>query len=293
MMPTMDGLSFLEAVMKCHPLPVVIISSLSCNGSDIMLKAFETGAVACIQKQSATTWNGILHVAEEIVSSVREASTVQIRKPCDISSTHCRQSISPARTVSDGKRKDSEMIVAIGSSAGGTRAIEAILTSLPPSAPGIVIAQHMPPVITAAFAERLNGCCGIRVKEARAGDKVQPGLALIAPGDRQLTIRQNGHHYITEVDSKPMLNFARPSVDVLFSAVALHAGSNAIGIILSGMGTDGAKGLLEMKKAGAVTIAQDNATSLVFGMPGHAIDTGAADMVAPLHDIPGLIMQNI
>jgi len=291
-MPRMDGLAFLEELMKTDPIPVIMVSGLTQKGCETTIKALELGAVDYVPKPRIDISSGVVNLADEIIKKVRIASKAKVRKIqkqiLDLKSLYSQLQIhrSELKTTTD-------KIIAIGASTGGTQAISGIITALPESTPGIVIAQHMPPLFISAFAGRLNSISGFDVKEARAGDRVLRGTVLIAPGDEHMTIRRNGALYYTEIKYGPLVNFVRPSIDVLFSAVAKYAGKNAIGIILTGMGEDGAKGLLEMKEAGAFTIAQDEDSSIVFGMPRKAIELNAVNKIASLTDIPRIILEHI
>lgn len=285
-MPRMDGLTFLEELMRTNPLPVVMISALTEKGCDVTLRALELGAVDYIQKPALDLKEGIRSIAEEIQRKVRIASRARVRvsgRSQGLKGKEISKDLTAFTTT--------DKIIAIGASTGGTQAITEIITSLPESIPGIVIVQHMPPLFTRSFAKRLNTISRLDVKEAETGDRVLRGTVLIAPGDRHLVIRRNGAMYYTEITDGPMVNFVRPSVDVLFSSVSKAAGKNAIGIILTGMGEDGARGLLEMKKSGAFTVAQDEESSIVFGMPKKAIEIGAAERVASIDEIKDLLIH--
>ncbi|MBI5681590.1 MAG: chemotaxis response regulator protein-glutamate methylesterase [Deltaproteobacteria bacterium] len=291
-MPRMDGLTFLEQLMKTNPLPVVMISALTQKGGDTTLKAIELGAVDYVSKPSIDVSNGVSALGDEIASKVRVAAKANLRK---VRSQGVKSMLFTVR----GKTQNSELktttdkIIAIGASTGGTQAITEVLANLPESTPGIVIVQHMPPVFTRSFADRLNSVSRLDVKEACSGDRVLTGTVLIAPGNKHMTVKRNGAMYYVDIQDGPMVNFVRPSADVLFRSVARCAGKNAIGVILTGMGEDGARGMLEMKEAGAWTIAQDEATSVVFGMPKKAIEIGAIDKVLPLEKIAEGINENI
>jgi len=292
-MPRMDGLTFLEELMKTNPIPVLMVSALTQKGCETTLRALELGAVDYVTKPGIDVSNGIINLSAEIIGKVRIAAKAKIRvkgqglkvkekeKPA-----HVTLPLDPSRMATTDK------IIAIGASTGGTQAITEVLTVLPESAPGIVIVQHMPPVFTRSFAERLNSMTRLDVKEATTGDRILRGTALIAPGDKHMTIRRNGAMYYVDITDGPMVNFVRPSVDVLFRTVAKHAGRNAVGVILTGMGDDGARGLLEMKNAGAFTVAQNEESSVVFGMPKRAIEIGAVDRVESLDKIPEVILKH-
>jgi two-component system chemotaxis response regulator CheB len=290
-MPRMDGLTFLEKIMSQHPIPVVICSTLAGPGSDAALTALEKGAVEIIAKPKLGS------------KEFFEESRVRI---CDVvkSAAHARRAakrleVAPKLTAdavlapaSGGAvLQTTEKIVAVGASTGGTEALREFLEALPLDAPGVVIVQHMPEEFTARFAERLNGMCRITVKEAANNDSIIPGQALIAPGNRHLLVKRSGARYYVEVRDGPLVSRHRPSVDVLFRSAARYAGRNVIGVIMTGMGDDGAKGMRELKEAGAYNIAQDEASCIVFGMPAEAIRLGAVDRVAPLGQIAAEVIR--
>jgi two-component system chemotaxis response regulator CheB len=281
-MPRIDGLTFLEKLMRAHPMPVVMVSSLTPQGGEITLRALELGAVDFVLKPYPDVVARMPDVIPEILEKVKAAAAVRPRAP-ETPQGLARPAPQPWRrrlpvTACGG-------VVAIGASTGGTEAIREILTAMPADAPGIVIVQHMPERFTRVFAERCDKLCGIRVAEAEDGDRVLAGHALIAPGNHHMRLRRDGSGYIVRIDQKPPVNRHRPSVDVLFESAADAAGPDAIGIILTGIGADGARGLLEMKRMGARTIAQDEASCVVFGMPREAVALGAADHVLPLAKI--------
>ena len=291
-MPRMDGLTFLKKIMTQHPIPVVIISSLTEKGSETALRALEYGAVEIINKPDLSSKKAIEESKIMLCDVVKAAAMSRVkRKKITISN----QTISVApklsadavitRKGSKSMIKTTEKVVAVGASTGGTEALKTFLTDLPTNSPGIVIVQHMPEMFTKSFAERLNQLCKITVKEAQNGDTVIRGQALIAPGNHHLILKRSGARYYVEINDGPLVNRHRPSVDVLFRSTALYAGKNAVGIIMTGMGDDGAKGLLEMKQTGAHTIAQDEQSSVVFGMPKVAIKLGAADKILSLEKI--------
>ena len=284
-MPRMDGITFLGKLMKHYPLPVIIVSSLTRAGGKMALDAIEKGAVEVLAKPGEAYSVGDL--GEQLAEKIRAASRVNIANYAQRSTA--TQATRPA-VVPQALAETTNKILAIGASTGGTEALKEVLTRLPRSIPGTVIVQHMPPNFTTAFAERLNTLCEFEVKEAEDGDTVRPGLALIAPGNYHMIFQRSGARYFVRVKTGPMVHHQRPAVDVTFKSVARYAGSNAAGVILTGMGKDGAEGLLEMKQAGARTIAQDEASCVVFGMPKEAIKLGAADRVLNLFDIPAAIM---
>jgi two-component system chemotaxis response regulator CheB len=297
-MPRMDGLSFLEELMKTDPIPVVMVSALTQKGCETTLRALELGAIDYITKPSIDVSNGVINLGDEIIKKVRLAAKAKIRSKVQGSGFKEQMQIEKSQRLPDAGRltldtsrmATTDKIIAIGASTGGTQAITEIITALPESTQGTVIVQHMPPLFTRSFAERLNSISRLDVKEAETGDRILRGTALIAPGDKHMTIRRNGAMYYVDITDGPMVNFVRPSVDVLFRSVAKYAGRNAVGVILTGMGEDGARGMLEMKDAGAFTIAQDEASSVVFGMPKRAIELGAVDKVASLDEIPALLL---
>jgi two-component system, chemotaxis family, protein-glutamate methylesterase/glutaminase len=293
-MPEMDGLSFLEKLMASDPIPVVVCSGLAARGTDAALRAIDMGAVAVIEKPRLGVKGFLLDSAVMFHDTVTEAAGVRVRPraahkavpayTADAVLALCKR---PALATTTDK------ILALGASTGGTEALRTILESMPADAPGMLVVQHMPEVFTRAFAERLDRSCRIEVKEAVDGDRVLEGRALIAPGNKHMLLRRNGGHYAVEVAEGPLVSRHRPSVDVLFRSVAIAAGRNAVGAILTGMGDDGAAGLLEMKQAGAVTLAQDEASSVVFGMPKEAIERGAVDEVVPLEQVAAMLLRKL
>ncbi len=284
-MPRMDGLTFLGKLMKSNPIPVLMVSALTQKDARVTIEALELGAIDYIQKPTIDVAKGVVELGEEIVRKVRIAANARAKIGAGGRRPRPVPSICGFSTT--------DKIIAIGASTGGTKAITDIVSTLPETTPGVVIVQHMPPAFTRSFAKRLNSLSRLDVKEASTGDRIVRGTVLIAPGNKHLVIRRNGAMYYTEVKDGPMVNFVRPSVDVLFNSVAEQAGRNAVGVILTGMGEDGAKGLLEMKRKGAFTIAQDEASSIVFGMPKKAIEIGAAERVASLEEIPRIIMEGL
>ena len=275
-MPRMDGLTFLKKLMKYYPLPVIILSSLTPDGGDLALEAIDSGAVDVLCKPGGayTVGDMIVQIKEKILS----ASMVDVNKIGDQNKFKI-----PSQKLS--MTKTTNQIISIGTSTGGTKALENVLSQMPDNSPGILIVQHMPEHFTKSFADRLNQICSIEVKEAEDGDSVVNGRALISPGNYHMLLKRSGARYYVNVKKGPLVNRHRPSVDILFKSVAKYAGKNAVGIIMTGMGKDGAEGLLKMKKEGARTIAQDEASSIVFGMPKIAIEIGAIDHVLPLDRI--------
>lgn len=295
-MPRMDGLDFLEKLMRLRPMPVVMVSSLTERGSEITLRALELGAVDFVTKPRVGIRDGMLDYSEKLADKVRAASRARVRQnpqPHAAAAAAAHGHAGAAAPLINNPLVSTEKLIIVGASTGGTEAIREVLTPLPPDAPAVLIAQHMPPGFTRSFAQRLNGLCRISVKEAEHGERVLPGHAYIAPGHAHLLLARSGANYIAHLSDEPPVNRHRPSVDVLFRSVAQHAGKNALGVILTGMGRDGAAGLLEMKKAGAYTFAQDEASCVVFGMPREAIAMGGVDDVAPLSDMSRRIMARL
>jgi len=300
-MPRMDGITFLKKIMAERPTPVVICSTLTEKGAETTMAALAAGAVSIITKPKLGLKDFLNDSAAELLAAVRAASQANVRRlaaraaaaPAPVGAKLTADAILPA--AQDGKPllRTTERVVAIGTSTGGTLALEEVLTALPRVTPGIVIVQHMPEKFTAAFAQRLNGLCQIEVKEARHGDRVLPGRALIAPGGKHMLLRRDGAQYYVDVIDGPLVNRHRPSVDVLFRAVAKHAGANALGIIMTGMGDDGAAGLLEMRKAGARTVAQDEDSCVVYGMPKEAVKRGGVEKSVPLKAIHTEILAQL
>ncbi|RKU01875.1 chemotaxis response regulator protein-glutamate methylesterase [Burkholderia sp. Nafp2/4-1b] len=293
-MPRMDGLDFLEKLMRLRPMPVVMVSSLTERGSEITLRALELGAVDFVTKPRVGIRDGMLDYAEKLADKIRAASRARVRQAPQPQAAAARAaSGQPAAPMINNPLVSTEKLIIIGASTGGTEAIREVLTPLPPDAPAVLIAQHMPPGFTKSFAQRLNGLCRIAVKEAEHGERVLPGHAYIAPGHAHLLLARSGANYIAQLSDEPPVNRHRPSVDVLFRSAAQHAGKNAIGVILTGMGRDGAAGLLDMKRAGAHTFAQDEASCIVFGMPREAIALGGADEIAPLAEMSRRVMARL
>jgi two-component system, chemotaxis family, protein-glutamate methylesterase/glutaminase len=298
-MPRMDGITFLRKLMAQKPIPVVMCSSLTEQGSETLMQALDAGAVDVILKPRISAADHLAESGARICEVVKGAAQARVgaRKP----RTFDLRGQDPAKKLTAdamlppptgrAMAKTTEMVACIGASTGGTESLRVVLQAMPANAPGIVIVQHMPEKFTAAFAKRLNSICEIEVKEAADGDPVLRGHALIAPGDHHMMLVRQGARYYVSVKSGPLVSRHRPSVDVLFRSAAHSAGSNAIGVIMTGMGDDGARGLEEMKNAGAFTVAQDEATSIVFGMPKEAIARGAAIKVAPLETIAGEILR--
>jgi two-component system chemotaxis response regulator CheB len=286
-MPRMDGMTFLRKIMAQHPIPVIICSSLTEEGSNVMFEAFEAGAVDIVPKPRIDTRQALLECSTRLREAVKSAARARVRPRAArrlIEKKLTADAIIPP-PVQGKSRPTTERIVCIGASTGGTEALNDVLETLPQNSPGILIVQHMPAGFTAAFARRLNGVCQIQVKEAEDGEPVLPGCAYIAPGARHMLVQRIGLRYQIAIKDGPPVSRHRPSVDVLFRSAAQHAGANALGVIMTGMGDDGARGLLEMRKLGASTRAQDEESCVVFGMPKEAITCGAAEKVVSLHQI--------
>ena len=288
-MPKMDGLTFLKKLMASYPCRVIIVSSLSKKNSEVALKAFEYGALEVVSKPGAAY--SVQNMSEELIEKIKSVALVPQEKL-----KRLKPKAAPKREVkvsSQAMIKTTNKIIAIGASTGGTEAIRVVLEKLPGSIAPIMIVQHMPPYFTKSFAERLDQICEIKVKEAEDMEILAPGKALIAPGNKHMELKRSGALYYAKLTDEPRVYHQRPSVEVLFDSIAKYAGKNAVGVILTGMGRDGAQGLLNMKNAGAYTIAQDEKSSIVFGMPKEAISLGAADKVVPLSDIAAAIKKNI
>ncbi len=293
-MPRMDGLTFLQKIVRENPIPVVICSALTGQETSLGLQALDEGAVEVVTKPRLGVKEFLYESAVTLIDAVRAADRSR-HKVARMANGAPRPSADAvvAHRPSATLALTSEKVIAIGASTGGTEALRAILEAMPSDTPGLVIVQHMPEGFTSAFAQRLNQTCRVDVKEAVTGDRIVSGRALIAPGNRHLLVRRSGAVYMIEVIDGPLVSRHRPSVDVLFRSVAQTVGANAIGVIMTGMGSDGAEGLLEMRQAGAFTIAQDEASCVVFGMPKEAIDRGAVDQVAGLGKIPHCILSRL
>lgn len=288
-MPRMDGITFLEKLMRAHPLPVVMVSSLTERGCETTLRALELGALDFVTKPKIDVARGTAEVASEIVAKIKAAGVARVRKKVALPPAGAAAPVSPA--ARPATFKGTHRIIGIGASTGGTEALRELLCALPADSPAIVIVQHMPEHFTRAFAERLDRLSRIRISEATDGDRVLPGHALLAPGNFHMELVRNGADYRVRVFTAEPVNRHRPSADVLLRSCARAAGQNGIGIILTGMGNDGASGLFEMRQAGARTIAQDEETCVVFGMPKEAIALGAAEYVAPLPQIAQIALR--
>jgi two-component system chemotaxis response regulator CheB len=289
-MPKMDGLDFLEKLMRLRPMPVVMVSSLTERGNEITLRALELGAVDFVTKPKISIQSGMLEYTELIADKIRGAAKARIRARVLPPADGTTQSVRPLPQIGN-PLTSSEKLIIIGASTGGTEAIKDFLLQMPSDCPGILITQHMPEGFTRSFAKRLDSLCKISVKEAEGGERILPGHAFIAPGHSHLLLARSGANYVTQLDQGPPVNRHRPSVDVLFRSAAIAAGKNAVGVILTGMGKDGALGMLEMKQAGAHNFAQDEASCVVFGMPREAIAVGAAHEIAPLLELPSKVLS--
>lgn len=291
-MPKMDGLTFLEKLMRGHPMPVVMVSSLTEAGCQTTLRALELGAVDFIAKPKIDLREGMEEIAQDLIGKIKAAAQAKVRGKGGDSGVGGKGVTLPL-SFGAAMIKTTDTIIAIGSSTGGTEAVKDVLIALPPNTPPILITQHMPERFTKTWADRMNSLCRISVKEAEDGDSVLPGHALVAPGSYHMTLVRSGARYSVRINQDPPVNRHRPSVDVMFDSVAQYAGANTIGVILTGMGGDGAKGMLTMKQAGAYTIAQDEASCVVFGMPKEAIKLGGVDKILPLSEIPGAIVAYV
>ena len=282
-MPRMDGLTFLSKLMQHHPLPVVVVSSQTPENSESALRALSLGAVEIVSKPGSQFSTPDVH--KNLAQAIRTASKAKVFARKDEPLKKSATSYNVLETT--------HKIIAIGASTGGTQAIETVLRDFPANAPGTVIVQHMPPGFTASFAKRLNSVCVMEVREAKSGDAVVPGVALVAPGNQHLLLQKSGAKYFVVLKDGPPVHFQRPAVDVLFQSVARHAGQNAVGVILTGMGADGAKGLLDMRNSGAYTFAQDEQSCVVFGMPKAAIQMDAADEIVPLRSVTQSVFRKL
>lgn len=300
-MPRMDGVTFLENLMRLRPMPVVMVSSLTQQGADVTLRALELGAIDFVTKPKVDLAGSLEKYADELIAKVKVAAGARVNarvsspRPPVVATLHAEQrhSADAVLPAGGGKRflRTTDRIIAIGASTGGTEAIREVLESLPPDAPAVVISQHIPAAFSKPFADRMNRCSQMAVCEASDGQYILPGHVYIAPGDQHLLIERDGARYRCKLSNGPHVNRHRPSVDVMFRSVAQNVGPNAVGVILTGMGDDGARGLKEMMDAGAPTIAQDEATSVVWGMPGAAVKLGGAQHVLPLHRVAAEVLQ--
>ena len=296
-MPKMDGITFLKNLMRLRPMPVVMVSSLTERGADVTLDALALGAVDYLSKPKIDLAATLKDYGDELIEKIRAASKASVRAldprraaTITVKAAHSTDAVLP-KAPPPKQLRTTDRIIAIGASTGGTEAIKEVLTRLPPDTPGVVIAQHIPKAFSGPFAKRMNDCCHVTVYEAQDGQQVLAGHAYIAPGDKHLMVVRDGARYVCKLDDGVPVNRHKPSVDVLFRSVAQNAGRNAIGVILTGMGKDGARGLKEMLDAGSRTIAQDEATSVVWGMPGEAVSLGAAQHVLALENVAGKILS--
>jgi two-component system chemotaxis response regulator CheB len=290
-MPRMDGISFLQRLMTYYPLPVIMVSSLTQAGCETTLKALEVGALDFVAKPSLDVSHTLNEIVAELAEKIKESAGVKVKKKEYLKNIDSKNTITKHTHANYALINSTHKIIAIGASTGGTEALKEVLMQMPPDAPGILIVQHMPQLFTKSFADRLNSLCAIEVKEAKDGDSVIPGVALIAPGNYHMELRRNGARYYVTTNQEPPVRRHRPSVEVLFESVAKYAGANAVGVIMTGMGDDGAVGLLKMKESGAKTLAQDEESCVVFGMPKEAIKLGAVDTVVPLNKIAPSILS--
>ncbi|BCS52682.1 chemotaxis response regulator protein-glutamate methylesterase [Geobacter sp. SVR] len=292
-MPRMDGLTFLDELMHTDPLPVVMVSSLTQKSCDTTLRALELGAVDYVTKPTVDISEGIADLAGEIVRKVRIAAKARIRRQALPIVPPAIPIARPFSALDTRRMATTDKLIAIGASTGGTQALTEVIMALPASVPGVVIVQHMPPLFTKSFAKRLNEMARVTVKEAEHGDRISRGTVYVAPGGKHMSVSRSGAMYHIELSDGPAVNFVKPAVDVLFRSVAKYAGKNAVGVILTGMGEDGARGLKEMREHGALTFAQDEASCVVFGMPKKAIEMGAVDRILPLNLVTRNIMDAV
>lgn len=291
-MPRMDGIDFLKKLMRLHPMPVVMVSSLTERGSDITFRALELGAVDFVTKPKMDITQGMQEYSQDITDKIRAAAKARVKKAAsrNVQASNTADAVLPALSNAIAT---TEKIIIVGASTGGTEAIKEFLIRLPSDCPGILITQHMPEAFTKSFAKRLDNLCKITVKEADHNERILPGHAYIAPGHSHLLLKRSGTNYMTELNQAPPVNRHRPSVDVLFRSAANHAGKNAIGVILTGMGKDGALGMLEMRQAGAHTFAQNEASCVVYGMPKEAVAVGAIDEIVELSEMAKHVMAHL
>jgi two-component system chemotaxis response regulator CheB len=291
-MPKMNGLEFLDKLMRLKPTPVVMISTLTGEGSGTALRALELGAVDCVAKPRMDLSHGIRELGEEIVEKVRTAAQARV-SPRAAAAPRTAKPAPSTTLVSASTHAQHTRLVAVGASTGGTQALQTFLLRLPAAMPPVVVVQHMPPAFTQPFARRLDGICEVTVKEAEHGERVLPGHVYIAPGDYHLALERQGGHLHCKLLATPRVNRHRPAVDVLFESVAELMGQRSIGVIMTGMGADGAQGMLAMKKAGSYNLAQDEATSVVYGMPKEAVKAGGVDKVVPLEQLADEVLRQL
>ena len=294
-MPRMDGIDFLGKLMRLRPMPVVMVSTLTERGADVTMRALELGAVDFVAKPKIGVADGLRQLADDITDKIRVATRAQLRRlsPSTVSAAACGHAPSAAPPIAQLGRLSTEKIIFIGASTGGTEATKDVLMSLPPDCPALMITQHMPAGFTRSYAARLDGLCRIRVAEARDGERVLPGHAYIAPGGLHLSVERSGANYVARVQDGEPVNRHKPSVEVLFKSAARIVGPNALGIMLTGMGADGAKAMKEMRDAGSYNLVQDEASCVVFGMPREAINAGAAHEVLPLGQIGAKLIERL
>ncbi len=291
-MPRMDGITFLQNLMRLHPIPTIMVSSLTTKGADVTMKALELGVIDFVTKPNMDVARLLEDFSEEIIAKVKIAASVSketlLRKAAQ--SKKAAQAMGNVSTAIVTHFKTTDKLIAIGASTGGTEAIKEVLMQLPHDSPGVVISQHIPPLFSASFAARMNDTSALTVCEAQDGQQILNGHAYIAPGSQHLKVERNGARFVCRLDDGPAVNRHKPSVDVMFDSIAENVGTNAVGVILTGMGHDGAEGLKKMHDLGVPTIAQDEKTSIVWGMPGSAVDLGAVDTILPLDKIAGKII---
>lgn len=291
-MPRMDGLDFLEKLMRLRPMPVVMVSTLTEKGSEVTFRALELGAVDFVAKPKVDIVAGLKQYGDQIASKIRIAMGARLKKHLPRVVPQCA-SADVVLPVVANRVASTEKLIIVGASTGGTEAIKEFLIHLPPDCPGILITQHMPEAFTKSFADRLNKLCKIKVAEAQGGERVLPGHAFIAPGHSHLLLKRSGANYVTELNHGELVSRHRPSVDVLFRSAANYAGKNAVGVMLTGMGKDGAAGMLEMHQAGAYNLAQDEASCVVYGMPKEAVAVGAVDEIVPLREMAKKVLLKV
>jgi two-component system chemotaxis response regulator CheB len=284
-MPRMDGITFLKKLMMHMPMPVIVVSSLTAAGTQTALEAMSAGAVDVVAKPGSAY--SIENLSTMLIEKVKTAAKARVRTLSNLPPART----APPRSIATSMAATTDKIIALGASTGGVQALTEVISNLPATAPGVLVVQHMPARFTQSFAQRLNDSCAIQVKEAADGDNVISGRVLLAPGGYHMLLHRSGARYYVQVKEGPEVHHQRPSVDILFQSVARYAGANAVGAVLTGMGADGAEGLLAMRKAGGRTVAQDEATSIVFGMPMEAIKCGAAEKVLPLNEIARAVLQ--
>jgi two-component system, chemotaxis family, protein-glutamate methylesterase/glutaminase len=303
-MPRMDGIDFLSKLMRLRPMPVVMVSTLTERGADVTLRALELGAIDFVAKPKIGVADGLKRLADDITNKVRIASQAQMRRPINVpvpaapaggagSASRAAAPVRPPTSIASMGRLSTEKIIFVGASTGGTEATKEVLMQLPPDCPAVVITQHMPPGFTKSYAARLDGLCRISVAEARDGERILPGHAYIAPGGMHLSVERSGANYIARVQDGEPVNRHKPSVEVLFKSAARVVGPNAVGVMLTGMGADGARAMREMLDAGSYNYVQDEASCVVFGMPREAIANGAASEVLPLNQIAGRLVEKL